>query len=123
MMKRMGAMLKPVSVFSRGIADYVFAAPAPLRRHFPDFGMTVAAKNQHVVVTKIAKKSLAEQNGIREGDRVVSINGIGNPTVEQVYTVLGNLAWQQAVDIRVTKNIKIEREREKTDRKVMPAVK
>lgn len=120
MMKRMGAMMKPVAVFSRGIADYVFAARQPLQPHFMDFGLTVKEKDKQVVVTKIAKKSMAEKNGIREGDRVVSISGIDNPTVEQIYTILGNLDWNQSVDIRVIKNIKIERERKKTDRKLMP---
>ena len=110
MMKMMGDSLKPAAIFSRGIADYVFAAHQPLHHYFPVIGFTIAEKNGKFVVTRVKKKSIAEKNGINKEDRVTAVDGVEITSLEQLRYLIAQKDWDDAITFGIVKKIDIKKE-------------
>ncbi|UCH94336.1 MAG: ChaN family lipoprotein [Candidatus Aminicenantes bacterium] len=110
MMKMMGKSLNPAAIFSRGIADYVFAAHQPLHRHFPFIGFTVVEKNGKFIVTRVKKKSIAEKNGIRKDDQITAIDGVEITSLEQLRYLIAQKDWDDSITFGVVKKIEIKKE-------------
>jgi uncharacterized iron-regulated protein len=110
MMKMMGSALKPAVTFSRGIADYVFSAQQPLYHHFPVIGFSVEEKNGKLMVTRVSKKSIAWNNGIRKGDQITAIDNIDVSTKEQLRLLIAKKNWDDSISFSVVKSLKLEKE-------------
>jgi uncharacterized iron-regulated protein len=110
MMKMMGDSLKPAATFSRGIADYVFAADQPLYNYFPVIGLTIAEKNGKFVVTRVKKKSIAEKNGINKEDQITAIDGVEITSLEQFRSLIAQKNWDDSISFGVVKKIDIKKE-------------
>jgi len=110
MMKMMGDSLKPAAIFSRGIADYVFAAHQPLHHYFPVIGFTLAEKNGKFVVTRVKKKSIAEKNGINKEDRITAVDGVEITSLEQLRGLIAQKNWEDSITFGVVKKIDIKKE-------------
>lgn len=110
MMKMMGDSLKPAAVFSRGIADYVFAADQPLHHYFPVIGFTIAEKNGKFVVTRVKKKSIAEKNGINKEDKITAVDGVEITSLEQLRYLIAQKNWDDSITFGVVKKIDIKKE-------------
>ncbi len=109
MMKMMAASLKPAAIFSRGIADYVFAAYQPLQPHFPAVGFSVEEKEGKLIITAVSKNSLAEQNGFRIGDQVTAIDGTAITNLEQLRLLIAQKNWDESISFGVIKNIVLKK--------------
>ena len=116
MIQMMAKSLNPAAIFSRGIADYVFSASQPGYHHFPVIGFTVKLKEKKLMVTRVAKKSLAEKNGIRKGDQVTAVDGVEVNTLEQLRRLLAQREWDDSIDLKVIKKIEIKKEEEEIKR-------
>ena len=110
MMKMMAASLKPAAMFSRGIADYVFAADQPLYHHFPVIDFTLKEKDGKLVVTRIRKKSFAEKSGIRKEDQITAVDGVRVTTLEQLRLLITKKNWDDSVTFGVVKKIELKKE-------------
>jgi uncharacterized iron-regulated protein len=110
MMNMMGDSLKPAAVFSRGIADYVFAADQPLYHYFPVIGLSITEKEGKFVVTRVKKKSIAEKNGINKEDRITTIDGMEITSLEQLRTLIAQKNWDDSITFGVVKKIDIKKE-------------
>jgi uncharacterized iron-regulated protein len=110
MMKMMGKSLQPAAVFSRGIADYVFAADQPLHYYFPAIGLTIAEKNGKFVATRVKKKSIAEKNGINKEDQITSVDGVEITSLEQLRYLIAKKNWDDSITFGVVKKIEIKKE-------------
>jgi uncharacterized iron-regulated protein len=110
MMKMMGKSLKPAAVFSRGIADYVFAAHQPLHHHFPVIGFTVKVQGEKLVVTRVKKKSIAEKNGIRKEDQITAVDGVEITSLEQLRYLIVQKKWDDSITFGVIKMVEIKKE-------------
>ncbi|MFC2155460.1 ChaN family lipoprotein [Acidobacteriota bacterium] len=113
MMKMMGKSLSPAAIFSRGIADYVFSISRPEFEFFPVIGMKTKLNEGKIVVTKVEKDSIAEKNGIRKEDIILSIDDVEITSLEQMRTILTVKNWDDSINIRVSKKIEIKKEEEK----------
>lgn len=111
MMKMMGKSLPPAAIFSRGIGDYVFSISKPEFEYFPVMGMKTESKDGSIVVTKVEKESIAEKNGIRKDDIIVSVDGVELTSLEQMRTLLALKNWDDSVSIKVSKKIEIKKEK------------
>lgn len=109
MMAMMGKSLPPAAIFSRGIADYVFSAQQPLNRYFPVMGFTVKEKDGKLMVTRVTKDSIAEENGIKKGDQIIGVDGVDVNTLEQLRLIITQKNWDDSVDLKVVKKIDIKR--------------
>lgn len=110
MMKAMSANMNPAALYSRGIADYVFAAAQPLVQYYPVLGVSITQKDGKLVVSEVTKDSIAAKNGIRKGDILSALDGVDITTPEQFRTLIANKKWDDSVDIRVTKKIDLKKE-------------
>lgn len=110
MMKMMGKSLKPAAIFSRGIADYVFAAHQPLYHYFPVIGFTIVEKNGKFVVTRVKKKSIAEKNGINKEDRITAVDGVEITSLEQLRCLIAQKDWDDSITFGVVKKVEIKKE-------------
>ena len=109
MMKMMSGSLAPAAIFSRGIADYVFSVPRPEYDHFPMLGFKVKLKDGKLEVTKVTKNSMAESNGIGEGDIILSLDGVKVTSVEQMRLILSTKNWDDEVSLELAKKISIKK--------------
>jgi uncharacterized iron-regulated protein len=110
MMKMMGKSLESASIFSRGIADYVFAAYQPLHQHFPVVGLTVKEQNEGLVVTVVSKNSIAEKYGIRKDDQIKAVDGVDVTSLEQLRYLLAQKNWNDSITFAIVKEIDIKKE-------------
>jgi uncharacterized iron-regulated protein len=110
MMNMMGHSLKPAAVFSRGIADYVFAARQPLHHYFPVIGLSITEKNGKFVVTRVKKKSIAEKNGINKEDQITAVDGVAITSLEQLRYLIAQKNWDDSITFGLVKKIEITRD-------------
>lgn len=110
MMKMMAGSLAPASVFSRGIADYVFSADQPTDRIFPVIGFTAVERDGKLIVTEVAKESIAEKNGIKKDDQIAAVDGVDVSTLEQMRLLITQKNWDDSIDLKIIKKIPVKRE-------------
>ena len=110
MTKMMGHDSNPAALFSRGIADYVFAAYKPLRSHFPVIGFSIKEQDETLVVTRVSKGSIAEKNGIAKDDQITAVDGIPVSSEEQLRLLLSQKNWNDSVTFGIIKKIDIKEE-------------
>lgn len=117
MMKMFAASQKPAVLYSRGIADYVFAAPQPKYHVFPIIGLSVKDQNGKLTVTRVKKKSIAEEFGIRKGDVVTQFDGVDVTTPGQFRTLLAAKGWDDSFTVQVTKKVEIKKDEDDEEKK------
>jgi uncharacterized iron-regulated protein len=117
MMSAMSKYMKPASLFSRGIADFVFAARQPEYHHFPVIGFSVKMKDEKLMVTRVTKDSIAKEHGLAKGDQVTSVDGITITTLEQFRTIVAQKGWGDSFNLGVIKKIELKKEEEEKEEK------
>lgn len=110
MMKMMAQSLAPAAVFSRGIADYVFSAHQPTDRTFPVIGFTAVEKDGKLMVTEVAKESIAEKNGVKKDDQILAVDGVEVSTLEQMRLLIAPKNWDDSLDLKIIKKIPVTKE-------------
>ncbi|HLP57980.1 MAG TPA: ChaN family lipoprotein [Candidatus Deferrimicrobium sp.] len=110
MMKMMAQSLAPASTFSRGIADYVFSVEQPKDSYFPVIGFTTVEKEGKLIVTDVAKESIAEKNGIKKDDQIIAVDGVDVSTLEQMRLIITQKNWGDAIDLKMIKKIPVIKE-------------
>ena len=109
MMKMLAASQGPSALYSRGIADYVYAVPHQQDPFYPRLGISVKDGEQGLTVTEVAEDSLAERNGIRKGDRILSVDGVTVLSAEQLHALMAAKNWDDMVDIQLSKKAVIRK--------------
>ena len=109
MMKMMAGNLKPVAIFSRGLGDYIFSVRQPEQSYFPVLGIRGSLNNGQFVVSRVNKGSIAEKNGVKKGDVIISIDGSRVNSNEQLKLLILKKNWNDSINFEIIKNIKIEK--------------
>ncbi len=110
MMKMLAASQKPSALFSRGIADYVYAVPHQQESHFPSLGLSFKESDQGLTVTEVRSDSLAERNGIKKGDVIQSLDGTPVSSSQQFHTIMARKGWGEDVEVLMRKRVDIKRD-------------
>ncbi|MGE5340877.1 MAG: ChaN family lipoprotein [Candidatus Omnitrophota bacterium] len=110
MIKMLAKSMPPASAFSRGIADVVFSAEQPLTSAFPSMGFSVEEKENQLIVTQVSEGSIAESNGIREGDRITAMDGVNVTTLEQLRLLIAEKNWGDSLNVGIIKTIDLKKE-------------
>jgi len=110
MMAGMGGSQTPSVIYSRGMADYVFAAEQPKDYHFPVLGISVDVKEKKLMVTRVSKKSIADKYGIRKGDQIISFDGINVETAGQFRMLAAQKNWNDSINVGLIKNVLIKKD-------------
>jgi uncharacterized iron-regulated protein len=112
MMKMMGKSLKPVAIFSRGIADYVFSITKPEKAHFPVFGFKGKMKDGSFEVSDVTKESIAEKNGISKGNLIISVDGVDITSQEQLRLILSTKGYSDKIQFTIKKELSLEEQKQ-----------
>jgi uncharacterized iron-regulated protein len=106
MVRALAGQLPPAALFSRGLADVVFAVAAEDKPYFADagFGGRMNADGLYEV-DRVAKDSLAEAAGLRSGDIILAVDGASVASLEGLRLVLSQKNWNDSLVLEVRKKI------------------
>lgn len=108
MIKMMGSSLKPVTVFSRGVGDYVFSIDKGKDGYFKKIGIKGEIKDNQFVVKSVDKKSYAEEHGIKKGDVIKSVMGKEIKSIEDFESLLYKNFEKKEFELELARVIKPE---------------
>ena len=110
MVKALAAQLKPTAVFSRGLADVVFAVAAEKIPHFAAAGFSGRINVEGIVeVDRVAKESPAEKCGLKTGDLILAVDGAPVASLEALRLLLAQKDWGDELELNVRKKIALDK--------------
>ncbi|MBU4405425.1 MAG: ChaN family lipoprotein [Candidatus Aminicenantes bacterium] len=111
MVKALAGQLKPAAVFSRGLADAVFAVAAEEKPYFAEAGFSGKVNAEGLyVVERVGKASPAEKCGLKKGDFILAVDGVPFKSLEGLRLVLAQKDWGDALELDVRKKVPLARE-------------
>jgi aminopeptidase N len=103
------SQLQPAAIFSRGIADYVLALAPEERPRFPVIGFSGKMNAEgYYEVSAVEKEGIAERNGIREGDIILSLDGVPIKSLEALRLILAQKNWNDPLQFEIRRRIEIK---------------
>ena len=109
MVKALAGQLPSAALFSRGLADVVFAVAAEEKPYFADagFGGRMNAAGLYEV-DRVAKDGPAEKAGLRSGDIVLAVDGAPVTSLEGLRLVLAQKNWNDSLMLEIRKKIVLD---------------
>jgi uncharacterized iron-regulated protein len=114
MVKALAGQLPPAAVFSRGLADMVFAVAAEEKPYFAEAGFSGKMNGEGLYeVGSVGKESPAEKAGLRPGDLVLAVDGVPVKSIEALRLVLAQKNWNDSLSLDIRKKMEFSPEVEK----------
>jgi membrane-associated protease RseP (regulator of RpoE activity) len=114
MVKALAGQLPPGAVFSRGLADMVFAVAAEDKPYFADAGFGGKMNGEGLYeVASVGKESPAEKAGLRVGDRILAVDGVPVKSIEALRMILAQKNWNDSLSLDIRKKMEFSPEGEK----------
>ncbi len=111
MVSALAGQLKPAAVFSRGLADVVFAVSAESKPHFAEAGFSGRMNADGVFeVDRVVRDSPAERSGLKKGDLVLAVDGMPVKSLEELRLLLARKDWGDELELDVRKKISLAEE-------------
>jgi len=111
MVKALAGQLQPAAVFSRGLADAVFAVAAEEKPFFTVLGCSGKMNGEGIYeISQVSKDSPAEKYGLRAGDCILAIDGVPVKTVDGLRLILAQKNWNDALTLEVRKKVTFDKE-------------
>jgi len=107
MQRMMGKSLPQAEIFSRGIADFVFAADQPLFPYYLEPGLSLRLQDDQLEITQIKEGGWAEQYGLAVGDILLRLDGKELKTPEQFYLLWGEKKLGDLIRLEIEKNVNV----------------
>jgi aminopeptidase N len=106
MVKALAGQMPPAALFSRGLADVVFAVAAEEKPFFAEAGFSGKLNaDGFYEVERVAKESPAETCGLKKGDIVLAVDGVPVKTLEGLRLVLAQKNWTDSLSLDVRKKM------------------
>jgi uncharacterized iron-regulated protein len=115
MIKALAGQMPPAAVFSRGLADAVFAVAAEEKPYFADAGFSGRMNGDGLYeIERVGKGTPAERQGLKKGDIVLAIDGVPVKTLEGLRLILAQKNWNDSLSLDLRKKIVLDsKEKEK----------
>ena len=102
MMHASGSNTVPHKVVARSLADFLWGLPQEKQEKYPTLGFSVNSKTESGFKTKMVfPKSIAEQNGLKNGDIIKSIDNHTFENKSEFKKYLGSKNWNDTISIDV----------------------
>jgi len=114
MVKALAGQMKPAALFSRGLADVVFAVAVEEKPYFAEAGFSGKMNGDGLYeIERVGKESPAEKQGLKKGDLVLAVDGVPVKTLEGLRLLLAQKNWTDALSLDVRKKMDFSPEVEK----------
>ncbi|MBN2346978.1 MAG: ChaN family lipoprotein, partial [Candidatus Aminicenantes bacterium] len=111
MVSALAGQLKPAAVFSRGLADVVFALSAESKPHFAEAGFSGRMNAEGTVeVERVSEGSPAAAAGLKKGDRILAVDGMPVKSLEELRLLLARKNWGDKLDLDIRKALPLNGE-------------
>jgi uncharacterized iron-regulated protein len=111
MIKALAGQLQPAALFSRGLADAVFAVAAEEKPYFAEAGFSGKMSVEGIYeISQVSKESPAEKCGVKKGDRILAIDGVPVKSLEGLRLILAQKNWGDEFELEVRKKISLKKE-------------
>ena len=106
MVKALAGQLQPAAIFSRGLADVVFALAAEEKPYFAQAGFSGKMNGDGFYeIERVGKDTPAEKQGLKKGDLILSIDGVPVKSLEGLRLVLSQKNWDDSVELEIRKKM------------------
>jgi aminopeptidase N len=106
MVKALAGQMPPAAVFSRGLADAVFAVAAEEKPYFADAGFSGKMNVDGLYeIERVGKETPAEKQGLKKGDIVLAVDGVPVKTLDGLRLVLAQKNWNDALSLDIRKKV------------------
>jgi uncharacterized iron-regulated protein len=106
MVRALAGQMKPAALFSRGLADVVFAVAAEEKPFFADPGFSGKLNAEGIYeVDRVAKESPAEKCGLKIGDLILAVDGAPVQTLDGLRLVLAQKNWNDSLQLAIRKHV------------------
>ncbi|MCX6557812.1 MAG: ChaN family lipoprotein [Candidatus Aminicenantes bacterium] len=113
MVKALAGQLPPAAIFSRGLADMVFAVAAEDKPYFADAGFGGRMNGDGLYeVASVGKESPAEKAGLGVGDLVLAVDGVPVKSLEALRLILAQKNWNDSFELEIRKKIVLSKDLE-----------
>jgi len=111
MVKALAGQMPPAAVFSRGLADAVFAVAAEEKPYFADAGFSGKMNGDGLYeIERVGKETPAEKQGLKKGDLVLAVDGVPVKTLEGLRLMLAQKNWNDSLLLDVRKKMTLTKE-------------
>jgi uncharacterized iron-regulated protein len=111
MVKALAGQMQPAALFSRGLADAVFAVAAEEKPYFAEAGFSGKINGDGLYeVDRVGKDTPAEKQGLKKGDIILAVDGAPVKTLEGLRLILAQKNWNDSLDLDVRKKISLKKE-------------
>ncbi len=109
MVKALAGQLQPAAVFTRGLADVVFAVAAEEKPYFAEAGFSGKMNADGLFeIAQVGKESPAEKSGLQIGDIILAVDGAPVASLEALRLILAQKNWGDALDLDIRKKIELK---------------
>jgi uncharacterized iron-regulated protein len=114
MVKALAGQMPQAAVFSRGLADAVFAVTAEEKPYFADAGFSGKLNGDGLYeIERVGKETPAEKQGLKKGDIILAVDGAPVKTLEGLRLILAQKNWSDSLLLDVRKKMEFSPEVEK----------
>jgi uncharacterized iron-regulated protein len=111
MIKALAGQMPPAAVFSRGLADAVFAVAAEVKPYFAEAGFSGKLNvDGFYEIERVSKDTPAEKQGLKKGDIVLSVDGVPVKSLEGLRLILAQKNWDDSLVLDVRKKVTLAKE-------------
>ncbi len=104
MVSALAGQLKPAAVFSRGLADVVFAVSAESKPYFAEAGFSGRMNADGACeVERVREASPAAAAGLKKGDLILAVDGVPVKSLESLRLLLAGKNWEDAIILDIRK--------------------
>ncbi len=106
MVKALAGQLLPAAIFSRGLADVVFALAAEEKPYFAQAGFSGKMNiDGFYEIELVGRETPAEKQGLKKGDLILSIDGVPVKSLEGLRLVLSQKNWDDSFELEIRKKM------------------
>jgi hypothetical protein len=106
MVRALAGQMQPAALFSRGLADAVFAVAAEEKPFFAEAGFSGKLNSDGLYeIERVGADTPAAAQGLRKGDIILAIDGAPVKTLEGLRLVLAQKNWNDLLQLDIRKKV------------------